>query len=384
MNDSDKCAKVDGEKEQKAEDWLTSNKMKLNNKQKKKIKEWSKLKAFEIIKNKIFSPVNLEKKFSHIQGNVELMIKDSDYQLIKSVISLSNHIINIEFSPIEDNKSQILPLFQEQLREYALFLDKHPDRPKIPITPRCTKLKLIDEKVIKQILKENSGKQISLRKIKEAYCNKTNFHDISTSTIHKFMRKRMNLRFRKIKCTSIKRNQNRFVVINHLFCKKYIQHITMSKSIIFIDESSFFGFNPKLKSWQIKNDEDVVYHYGRFKSFCLVGAMDEENMIHYKLFQNTLKADDYIQFLEELINKINNKNKCLNPFQKKNYIFYMDNAKTHTCKKVLEFLENQEQEVIYAVPYTPELNAIELFFNEIKHAYHTNVFENRSVFIKIK
>ena len=91
MNDSDKSAKVDSEKEQKAGDWLKSNKMKLNNKQKKKIKEWSKLKAFEIIKNKIFSPVNLEKKFSHIQGNVELMIKDSDYQLIKSVISFSNH-----------------------------------------------------------------------------------------------------------------------------------------------------------------------------------------------------------------------------------------------------------------------------------------------------
>ena len=40
----------------------------------------------------------------------------------------------------------------------------------------------------------------------------------------------------------------------------------------------------------------------------------------------------------------------------------MDNAKTHTCKKVLEFLENQEFEVIYGVPYTPEFNAIELFF----------------------
>ena len=47
MNDSDKSAKVHLKKEQKAGDWLKSNKMKLNNKQKKKIKEWSKLKAFE-------------------------------------------------------------------------------------------------------------------------------------------------------------------------------------------------------------------------------------------------------------------------------------------------------------------------------------------------
>ena len=59
---------------------------------------------------------------SHIQGNDELMINDSDYQMINSGISLSNHIINIEFQPIEDNKSQILPLFQEQLKEYAVFI----------------------------------------------------------------------------------------------------------------------------------------------------------------------------------------------------------------------------------------------------------------------
>ena len=39
----------------------------------------------------------------------------------------------------------------------------------------------------------------------------------------------------------------------------------------------------------------------------------------------------------------------------------MDNAKTHTSKKVLEFLESQEFEVLYAVPYMPELNAIEFF-----------------------
>ena len=67
----------------------------------------------------------------------------------------------------------------------------------------------------------------------------------------------------------------------------------------------------------------------------------------------------------------------LGPFQKKKYVLYMDNARTHTSKKVLEFLENQKVEVIYGVPYTPELNAIELFFQDIKKAYHMNIFVNR-------
>ena len=108
---------------------------------------------------------------------------------------------------------------------------------------------------------------MSVRKIKEAYCNKVNYHDISVTTLHKFMKKRMNLRFKKLNLTSIKRKQNRFVVINHLFCKKFIQHITNSKNIIFIDETCFFGFNPKLKSWHAKNNDEPIYHHGRFKIF---------------------------------------------------------------------------------------------------------------------
>lgn len=162
-----------------------------------------------------------------------------------------------------------------------------------------------------------------------------------------------------------------------------MQHIINNKSIIYIDETSFFGFNPKLKSWLNKNDDDVVNHHGRFKSFCLVGAINEERMIHHQIFTKTLNADDYIKFLEELIKKIEDINKLQNPFQKKTFVFYMDNAKTHTCKKVLEFLENQEFEVIYGVPYTPELNAIELFFHDIKKQYHQRIFKTRYKYIKI-
>ena len=97
MNTNNKSAKLDGESKQKVGDGLTSNKMKPNTKQKKKIIKWMKLKAFEFMQSKIFRPNNFEPKFSYIQDNNELILKNSDYQIINSAISFSNNIFNFEY-----------------------------------------------------------------------------------------------------------------------------------------------------------------------------------------------------------------------------------------------------------------------------------------------
>ena len=206
------------------------------------------------------------------------------------------------------------------------------------------------------------------RKIKK-YKKKTNFGDFSIQTLWKFLKKRMNFRFRKVTLVSTKRRQNRFNVMNHLFSKKYIDHISKNKSIIYIDECSFHGNNHKLRTWHDGNTEEIVYHPGRFKSFCLVAAMDEEKMVHYQLIDNTMKANDYQKFLDDLLKKLEENNLHLGPFQKKTHVLYMDNARTHTSKKFLDYLKDKEIEVLYAIPYTPERKAIELFFADVKKGY---------------
>jgi len=235
----------------------------------------------------------------------------------------------------------------------------------------------LDERVIKQILNENKGHHISIKKIKEEYKRKTNFGDFSLQTLWKFLKKRMNYRFRKVSLVSSKRKQNRFNVMNHLFSKKYIDHISRNKKFIYIDECSFLGFNHKLRTWHDGKANETIEHCGRFKSFCLVAAMDEKEMVHYQIQDNSMKANDYLKFLKELLKKLEEKNKLLNPFRKETNVLYMDNAKTHSNKTVLEYLKDQEIETIFAVPYTPELNAIELFFSDVKQEYYTKNFKKR-------
>ena len=91
-NTNNKSAKLDGETKQKVGDGLRSNKIRLNAKQKKKIIKWRMLKAFEIMQSKFFRPIDLEPKFSYIQDNNELILKDSDCQMIKPYMPELNAI----------------------------------------------------------------------------------------------------------------------------------------------------------------------------------------------------------------------------------------------------------------------------------------------------
>ena len=52
-----------------------------------------------------------------------------------------------------------------------------------------------------------------------------------------------------------------------MFAKKFIEHICQNKTFIFIDKSSFQGFNNKLQYWQDKNNPRVIYNYGKNHSF---------------------------------------------------------------------------------------------------------------------
>ena len=45
----------------------------------------------------------------------------------------------------------------------------------------------------------------------------------------------------------------------------------------------------------------------------------------------------------------------------------MDNAVIHKSKIIRETIENDNNHLIYSVPYHPETNSIEEFFSQLKH-----------------
>ena len=113
---------------------------------------------------------------------------------------------------------------------------------------RHKKINKIDKDVIQKILNQNRGNHLSALKIKNLYNLKTGEADFSTSTLRKFLKTRMKLRFKKAYGINVNRNQNRQLIMQHQFFKNYIHLQINSKSFIYTDESSFNGYNSHFKT----------------------------------------------------------------------------------------------------------------------------------------
>ena len=232
-------------------------------------------------------------------------------------------------------------------------------------------MNLIKEKVVSSILNENKRNHISLKKVLHRYAEKTGSCNFSTYTLRRFMRTKLNLRYRKIMTINAKRNENRFIIMKNLFFKKIIDLLHKGKSFVYIDESSFQGYNSRMKTWVDCNSENKCFVPGRFKSVSLIAAMTETEMVHCEVHEKTIKGKDFLSYFKKLHNLMENKSKELNVFKKKEYVYYLDNATTHCNKEIIEYFIANEINVIFGVPFCPEYNPIELFFSDIKKKFYS-------------
>ena len=60
-------------------------------------------------------------------------------------------------------------------------------------------------------------------------------------------------------------------------------------------------------------------------------------------------------------------------FQKyKNHLLILDNARAHNNNLVKQAIIDSGNKYLFTVPYTPKTNAIEMWFNQIKHTLKLN------------
>ena len=69
-----------------------------------------------------------------------------------------------------------------------------------------------------------------------------------------------------------------------------------------------------------------------------------------------MKTADILEFYDEFIHT-----------KYKNYLVIMDNAVIHKSKIIRETIENDNNYLLYSVPYHHKTNSIEEFFSQLKH-----------------
>jgi transposase len=129
-------------------------------------------------------------------------------------------------------------------------------------------------------------------------------------------------------------------------------------NIISIDETSVstsLGFNycrnDLGKRCIIKTDDNAV-----FTKYSLVVAITNNKCIGYTLYQKgSVNSDRFNEFIQDICDNVKNK------------LIILDNGQIHKKESTRKIIKDSENFLLYTCPYHPRLNAIENFFNQMKH-----------------
>ena len=107
----------------------------------------------------------------------------------------------------------------------------------------------------------------------------------------------------------------------------------------------------------IKTNDNLV-----FKKFTLLSAISNKRCIGWILYEKGGSTKErFVEFLQNIV------------FQKyKNHLLVLDNARAHDNNLVKQSILNSGNKYLFTVPYTPKTNAIEIWFNQIKHTLKLN------------
>lgn len=113
----------------------------------------------------------------------------------------------------------------------------------------------------------------------------------------------------------------------------------------------------------------------KYKRFSVICAISNSKIIYYKIIKGSANAIIFKDFLENVISKTGDNKSLL-----------LDNARIHHSKIVKKFMETKSSELLFNVPYCPELNPIEKVFSKSKHIVRSfdNNGNERNLFKNIK
>jgi len=110
-------------------------------------------------------------------------------------------------------------------------------------------------------------------------------------------------------------------------------------------------------------------------------ALTIEDYLDYIVFQGSITADLFVEFVEERVLP------CCNPYPGPRSVLILDNASIHKDTHLKQLCDEAEVLLLFLPPYSPDINLIEATFKDlkawIKWNYHlAEEFENFGDFLQ--
>ena len=155
--------------------------------------------------------------------------------------------------------------------------------------------------------------------------------------------------------------------IRHNFSKEINEDVFLNSE--FIDETSFcvndiinYGYSEKGKEIL-----KITKHSKNKERLTLLSSISKDTL-KYQIIKGSVNSDIYLKFITDNKDFLKNRN------------LVQDNARIHHSKKVKNYCLENNINMIYNPPYTPEFNPIELIFNKLKIEFkkldHKNIYND--------
>ena len=141
--------------------------------------------------------------------------------------------------------------------------------------------------------------------------------------------------------------------IRNEFSKKVIKEEFLESE--FIDETSFC-VNDIINYGYSENGKEIfkITKYSKNKERLTLLSSISKNFIKYIIINGVINSEIYLDFINQNKEYLKNRN------------LVQDNARIHHSKKVKDFCKDNNINLIYNPPYSPEFNPIELIFNKLR------------------
>ena len=240
-----------------------------------------------------------------------------------------------------------------------------------------TKLYKIDTEIIKNVMKDNPRKCLSIEKIRKLYMDKDDSLQFSKSTLQRVIINRLGGKYKNPKFRTFHSLTNKNLVQRSIFLKKIVDILQTECEIIFIDQSSFQNFSKKSKTWILSEDEGILPFPGRLKSLNLIYACSRHGSVHFQINDCRTESIIMIKFINEMVKKLRVNPDYKHKLANNKIWIYLDGASYHTSKLVTSFLKNGDLNAIFPPTYQPEYNMAEYIFGYLKRLFYKEVFETR-------
>ena len=320
-----------------------------------------------------------KKEEKHFKFNI-MNFNIGDYYLFN--VTRYNNIIHgiTNLNDIKLNKNEII-LFQSELEKYKSINSKNNKKISINIIPEFFKFfneikknDLKNSEYAKRVsfiinhLKQNKI-NITLKQISKQY---QIFYGkkISISTISRILKNHLGMRHLKTSLKNPKIEENNYLFMSFVFIRIIFRCLYLNLTFVFLDETGFLLENNNYYTWRNENECVIGRPKNKAKErLNLILASSKDKIIHQKFLKNSIDTKVLIEFLNELIEQINED-------ERNKIIIVMDNASFHVGHEVIDFFKEKQIKGLTISPYRSFFNMAEFIFRYLKNIIYKNVYNN--------